>query len=225
MNDHSPFWIFVWEDKMPNRESRRQRRFVKRREEILDVAACVFAEKGYGDTKITEIAEALDIADGTLYNYFDSKRDILLAIMNKARSDIEPLEQEIGELETREDIVAMLAKSYDVFMAHLPLMRTLLMEAWADDAILQEYLVDRLEHVGQRAHEFIVSRVKAGDFRPIDPALATQMVLGMFFAPILAVLRGIMPPPSPEQRRVLAEAAVDLLLDGIRVRPERGDEK
>ena len=99
------------------------------------------------------------------------------------------------------------------------------MEAWADDAILQEYLVDRLEHVEQRMHEFIVSRVEAGDFRPIDPALATQMVLGMFFAPILAVLRGITPPPSPEQRRVLAGAAVDLLLDGIRVRPELGDEQ
>jgi AcrR family transcriptional regulator len=220
MNSHSPFWIFVWEDKMPNRESRRQRRFVKRREEILDVAARIFAEKGYGDTKITEIADALDIADGTLYNYFDSKRDILLAIMDKAKSDTEPLLQEIGELKTRDDIVAMLATSYDVFIAHLPFTRTLLMEAWADDAILQEYLIDRLEQVGQRAHEFIVSRIDAGDFRPIDPALAAQMVLGMFFAPILAVLRGITPPPSPEQCRVLAGAAVDLLLDGIRVRPE-----
>ena len=206
---------------MSNRESRRQRRFAKRRDEILDVAACVFAEKGYNDTKITEIAEALDIADGTLYNYFDSKRDILLAIMSKVKSETEPLEQEIGELKTRDDIVAMLATSYDVFIAHLPFTRTLLMEAWSDDAILQEYLIDRLEQVGQRAHEFIVSRVKAGDFRPIDPALAAQMVLGMFFAPILAVLRGITPPPSPEQRRVLAGAAVDLLLDGIRVRPER----
>ena len=46
---------------MPNRESRRQRRFVKRQEEILDVAARVFAQKGYADTKITEIAEALDV--------------------------------------------------------------------------------------------------------------------------------------------------------------------
>jgi len=210
---------------MPNRESRRQRRFAKRREEILDVAARVFAEKGYSDTKITEIAEALDIADGTLYNYFDSKRDILLAIISKAETDIEPMLQETGELRTRDDIVAILAKTYDIFMAHLPFTRTLLMEAWADDAILQEYAADHLEHIGQRMHEFIVSRVNAGDFRPLDPALATQMVLGLFFAPVLPVLRGITPPPSPEQCRILAEAAVDLLLDGIRVRPERGDEK
>ena len=210
---------------MPNRESRRQRRFVKRREEILDVAARVFAQKGYGDTKITEIAEALDIADGTLYNYFDSKRDILLAIMNKAKSDIEPMLQEIGELQTRDDIVTVLAMTYDVFVAHLPFTRTLLMEAWADDTILQEYAADHLGHMEQRMHGFIASRVDAGDFRPIDPALAAQMVLGMFFAPVLPVIRGITPPPSPEQCRVLAGAAVDLLLDGIRVRPERGDEE
>ena len=205
---------------MSDTESRRQRRQKRRREEILDVAACIFAEKGYTDTKITEIAEALDIADGTLYNYFSSKRDILLAIMDKAKSDTEPLAQEMGELKTREDIVAMLAMAYDVFMAHLPFTRTLLMEAWLDDTILQEYLADELESTAQRAHAFIVSRIDAGDFHSIDPALAAQMMLGMFFAPILPVLRGITPLPSPEQRRVLAETAVDLLLDGIRVRPE-----
>jgi AcrR family transcriptional regulator len=210
---------------MPDRETRRQRRFVKRRDEILDVAARIFAQKGYSDTRITEIANALDIADGTLYNYFDSKRDILLAIISKAETDIEPMLQEAGELKTRDDLVAILATSYDVFMAHLPFTRTLLMEAWADDAILQDYAAGHLEHIGQRIHEFVVSRVNAGDFRPIDPALATQMVIGIFFAPVLPVLRGTTPPPSPEQCRILAEAAVDLLLDGIRIRPEQGNGK
>ena len=143
--------------------------------------------------------------------------------MGKANSDLEALLQEIGELKTREDIVAMVEKGYDVLISHLPFTRVLLMEAWIDDAILQDYLIDRLEHVGQRVHAFIVSRIDAGEFRPIDPALATQMVLGMFIAPILAVLRGITPPPLPDQCRVLAGTAVDLLLDGIRVRPERGD--
>jgi hypothetical protein len=41
-------------------------------------------------------------------------------------------------------------------------------------------------------------------------------------APVLTALGGITPPPSPEQCRALAETAVDLLLDGIRV---RGDGK
>ena len=210
---------------MGKRESRRQRRFAKRRDEILDVAARVFAQKGYGDTKITEITEALDIADGTLYNYFDSKRDILLAIMSRAKSQTKPLEQEIGELKTRDDLVAMLARMYDVFLAHLPFTRTMLMEAWLDDVILQEYVSDHLVHIAGRMHGFIVSRIDAGDFRPIDPTLAAPMVLGMFFAPILPVLRGITPPPSPEQCRVLVETAVDLLLDGIRVRPKREEDK
>ena len=208
---------------MPDRETRRQRRFVKRRDEILDVAARIFAQKGYAETKIAEIANALDIADGTLYNYFDSKRDILLAIISKAGTDIEPMLQEAGELKTRDDLAAILARTYDVFMAHLPFTRTLLMEAWADDTILQEYAAGHLQRIGQRLHAFIVSRIDAGDFRPMDPALATQMVLGIFSAPVLPVLRGITPPPAPEQCRILAEAAVDLLLDGIRVRPERGD--
>jgi TetR/AcrR family fatty acid metabolism transcriptional regulator len=208
---------------MTDTASRRQRRFERRREEILDVAARIFAEKGYRDARITEIADALDIADGTLYNYYDSKHDILLAIMDRAKGDIEPVLREMGEPKTREDLVTVLARTYEVFMAHLPFTRTLVMEAWADDTILQEYLIDHLGHVGQQAHSFIVSRIDAGDFRPIDPALAAQMMLGMVYAPVLPALRGITPPPAPEQCRVLAETAVDLLLDGIRVRKDRRD--
>ena len=46
----------------------------------------------------------------------------------------------------------------------------------------------------------------------------SPMVLGMFMGTILSVLRGVAPPPSAGERHVLAEAVVDLLLDGIRVR-------
>jgi hypothetical protein len=47
------------------------------------------------------------------------------------------------------------------------------------------------------------------------------MVLGMLVAPIVPLLRGAAPPPSPEQRRRYAETAIDVLLDGVCVRRER----
>ena len=208
------------EDPVTDSTGRRERRYARRREEILAAAARVFAEKGYRDATISEIAAALDIADGTLYNYFPSKRDLLIAIMDKARPDARVLGERPGALRTREDLVIALVAAYDALAEHLPFMRTLLMEAWSDDAIMQDYLSGQMREIRQPMEAFIRARTEAGAFRPVDPMLVTQMLLGMLFAPIVPVLRGIAPPPSPEQRRRLAETAIDLVLNGLCVRCE-----
>src|SRR5271157_1277432 len=49
--------------------------------EILDAARKVFAEKGFSDTTMDQVAECAGIAKGTLYLYFRSKRDIYLAAL------------------------------------------------------------------------------------------------------------------------------------------------
>ena len=69
-------------------QARRQRRIERRRHEIVKAAAQVFAEKGYANTTTKELAEAADMAEGTLYNYFEGKRGILLAIF-KDEAEIE----------------------------------------------------------------------------------------------------------------------------------------
>jgi hypothetical protein len=85
---------------------------------------------------------------------------------------------------------------------------------------MQDYLSAQMRHIRQPMEAFIRARTEAGAFRPVDPALVTQMLLGMLLAPIVPVLRGVAPPPSPEQRRRLAETAIDLVLDGLCVRCE-----
>jgi len=51
---------------------------------ILDAAVAVFAEKGFFPSRIADIAERADVADGTVYLYFKSKEDILMAAINTA---------------------------------------------------------------------------------------------------------------------------------------------
>lgn len=48
------------------------------RNDILKVAKNHFLDKGYDDTRTKEIAKEVGIAEGTLFNYFDSKADIFL---------------------------------------------------------------------------------------------------------------------------------------------------
>lgn len=48
--------------------------------DILSAAVPLFAENGYDNTTIDHIAEKAEFGKGTIYNYFNSKEDIYLAI-------------------------------------------------------------------------------------------------------------------------------------------------
>ncbi len=52
-----------------------------RTSEILEAARKVFAEKGFSEATVDEIAEAAGLAKGTLYLYFPSKKEIYLAAL------------------------------------------------------------------------------------------------------------------------------------------------
>ena len=55
----------------------------KRRNEILDVAEELFAEKGYDNASTNDIIARIGIARGTLYHHFGSKEEILDAIVDR----------------------------------------------------------------------------------------------------------------------------------------------
>lgn len=54
-----------------------------RRAQILDVARTVFARRGFHDANVAHICKAARIGRGTLYQYFDNKRDVLLGVVEE----------------------------------------------------------------------------------------------------------------------------------------------
>jgi len=56
----------------------------RRREAILDAAARIFAEKGYHETGIADIAGEIGIGHGTVYRYFKNKDDIAAGVSDRA---------------------------------------------------------------------------------------------------------------------------------------------
>lgn len=200
-------------------EERRQRRIARRQSEILAAAARVFAEKSYAQATTREIAAEADIAEGTLYNYFASKREILLAIASAVKAPMEEAVAEAMGMETRAAMVYMFEKALDLSAARLDFARTLVGEAWLDDHILQEFLMARLQAIHARLTEFVRARIAAGAFRPIEPEVAARVAMSIFAGLMLPVLRGVAPVPPAEERHTLAEGIVDVLLDGVRARP------
>src|SRR5215475_5525124 len=54
-----------------------------RRNQILDAATTVFAEKGFHRATIRDVAKAAGIADGTIYIYFENKTALLMGILDR----------------------------------------------------------------------------------------------------------------------------------------------
>jgi len=62
------------------RRSGRAVRAGDKRERILDAAVRVFAKKGFHATRVSEVAKAAGVADGTIYLYFKSKDELLVSL-------------------------------------------------------------------------------------------------------------------------------------------------
>src|SRR6476469_9349480 len=68
-----------------------------KRERILRAAIEVFALNGYFNAKVSEIAKAAGVADGTIYLYFDGKEDVLLTIFREhTRHYLQSLEHDLA---------------------------------------------------------------------------------------------------------------------------------
>jgi TetR/AcrR family fatty acid metabolism transcriptional regulator len=75
-----------------------------KRERILRAAVDVFAEHGYFNAKVAQIAKAAGVADGTIYLYFDGKEDLLITIFREhTRNYLRSLEQQVANINRAEE--------------------------------------------------------------------------------------------------------------------------
>ena len=55
----------------------------ERKSQIINAAEDVFTKKGFDDARMDDIAEETGLSKGTLYNYFKSKDDLIIAILDR----------------------------------------------------------------------------------------------------------------------------------------------
>lgn len=80
-------------------------------EAILRAAIKTFAQKGYFNTKVADIATEAGIADGTVYLYFKSKEEVLRSVFDRTMEEfIEDGRREISEIAGAKDKLARIAQ-------------------------------------------------------------------------------------------------------------------
>ncbi|MBZ0286874.1 MAG: TetR/AcrR family transcriptional regulator; helix-turn-helix transcriptional regulator [Anaerolineae bacterium] len=197
---------------------RRQRRAAARRQQILDAAVRVFAEKGFQRATTKDIAEAADIAEGTIYNYFESKDQLLSEILARIGSFEErkavleaALNRSLREffLTYFTDRMQEIANSYPMLLATLP-------EVLSNPALRAEFYktvvlpgLDMLTEHGQ-------ARMEQGEIRPVNvPVMArlfTSLSLGFMVLMLLddPVMRDLWQHPDE-----LAKAMETMVFEGL----------
>jgi AcrR family transcriptional regulator len=93
-------------------KKRSRERYDERRQEVVDTAARVFAERGFHATSIDDLVEATGLKRGGLYHYMDGKKELLIRIHERF---IDPLLEEAQEIVRRgeppEETLRLLARA------------------------------------------------------------------------------------------------------------------
>jgi AcrR family transcriptional regulator len=170
--------------------NRRQRRIARRQDEILTAAARVFAEKGYANATIKEIAYEADVADGTIYNYFGGKHDLLLEIADRLIG--EAMDQTLSDLTSRGPgayLDAVLHNTVQFTRENRAFLQALVTEIWTDDDLQQRFFAQILAPILTAGVQQLQAQIAEGEARSCQVEIVVPTIAGSLVA--ISLLRSV----------------------------------
>jgi AcrR family transcriptional regulator len=193
-----------------------------RREQILEAAAGIFAEKGFYRTTTKEIAAAAGVSEGTIYNYFESKKDLLLGMMTTFITEsIQQMLTDSPPDDPRATLTAVYRNRLELLDRRGHLIRALFPQVFTNDELRHQLLGKVILPLAHRIEAQITAQSERGLFRPVNATIVTRAMMGFLFAYMLLGLTGEDPVLADTPHDEIVDELVALFLDGLRVRPEQ----
>lgn len=201
--------------------SRRERLKRRRAERILKAAASVFARKGFHLATIREIASLADVAEGTIYNYFADKQDLLVAmaghlIANSAGNALTHFQEE----DDRTFLIRVLADRFAFAADNSDFIRALMAHVWQDQDFREKYLGQVMQPLLGVLEGHLQRRIANGSLRPVNTHVIIRAILGGFLIFLLLSEPGAERLDLGMSLDELAEELADFFLTGLRLPPE-----
>ncbi|WP_267618580.1 TetR/AcrR family transcriptional regulator [Gordonia bronchialis] len=151
-----------------------------RRDEIVATAAAYFADHGYSNAGMRDIAEAVGIKGASLYNHFHSKEEILYEIALQMTRDPQ---EHLLVLDGEGTPVQRLTKLIEIHIRHLAAHRVEHLVSLRElPGLLPEHraiVTDYRKYYQRRVRDVIAAGARAGQFEVRDAAQSAIAVLDL----------------------------------------------
>jgi len=184
-----------------------------KREAIIEAGVKVFSEKGYHNARMEEIALEAGIGKGTIYEYFDSKLQLLQEVMNSGMEKYYNTLRtaELNDISFRERLYLIMEGHIRFCINNKQLTRIVFWDTEIFDEELKEWGYAHRREKEDRLCDLITEAMEHGELRRLDARLATYMIvgiLGSIWAPITL-------EDWNEDAEELAEKMTDFIMNGI----------
>lgn len=202
---------------------RRTRRGPHTRQQILDASLRLFSKKGFARTTVRDIAHQAGITDAAIYYHFQSKRELLEALVEERGfvHSLQNLERLPAEAPLKQTLLWMARGAINIMDVNRDFLRLIIMEGLGGDrAALEQY--HRLIDLWEEALSTVLSRyAEKGVLQAkATEALARQIIYTILMAFEDTLLGRHTPPDATAEERQaaltgLVTDALDRLLDGL----------
>ena len=151
-----------------------------RHEELLAAAVRLFRRKGYHDTSMQDLAEAVGVQRGSLYHYIEAKEDLLWEIMDRAMrrllDAVEPVAA--SSAPASEKLRRAVEAHLSVAAAHRDELTVLHVELKSLSPARRQRMLALRDRYEGLFRAIVAEGVQRGEFRPLDPKTVGLALLG-----------------------------------------------
>lgn len=188
------------------------------RSRILKAALRLFARKGYDGTTTRDLAEAADVAEGTLFRHFPNKKAILIEVASQGWVELlTDLLTELSGMANYKAVAQVMRRRMLSMHENADLLKVCFMEAQFHADLqerIQEEVIVKMTDV---AEAFFQTAMDQGIYRRMNPKVVARVFLGMFTVAGFSQSTILSPAAAGSEMQEMAEGIADIFLHGVLV--------
>ena len=162
-----------------------------RKEAILKAAVKLFSEKGYSATTTSEIAKEAGVAEGTIFRYFKTKKDILTGVVIEViqvfgeefiTEKLFRLIRDNKDKSQREILKLIIKDRLQLISDHKEEVHIILSEAKYHQDIRDAFIKNIIQRALNMSEQYINTGIEKGDFREVSVPVVVRSLMGIVAA-------------------------------------------
>ncbi|UCH09356.1 MAG: TetR/AcrR family transcriptional regulator [Fidelibacterota bacterium] len=166
-----------------HKDTKRTQIMTETRQLLMDAAIQEFAQYGYENANINRISTSAGFAKGTIYNYFPSKRALMLALIEEtAQLHLDFIAERVRrEQDAGRRMERFFEAGFDFVATYLTQGRVMINSLYGPDPefrqVMYQAYLPMFELVGR---DIIGLGISQGTFRPVDPTTTAGLLMNIY---------------------------------------------